>query len=73
MREYRKGKRQGTETMKKQFQPCEVCGSPKATVRCQYCKKWLCDQCYGTWSEARKCCGREDEIFQKTRQEAARQ
>ncbi len=58
---------------KKHPTECEVCGSPKVTVRCQYCGKWICDQCYGTWSEARKCCGQEDEIFQKKQREATRQ
>lgn len=46
----------------KQNRQCEVCSSPKAIVQCQFCGKWVCDKCYGSWAVARKCCGREPQI-----------
>jgi methionyl-tRNA synthetase len=50
-----------------QIKLCEVCSKEEAKFQCQFCGKWLCPECLGTFLEIRKCCGKEDEITKKAR------
>ena len=39
---------------------CNICNKKKATIQCRYCKKWICNKCYGNLNEVRKCCKQEE-------------